>query len=619
MRKFGIFLLFTVALLAVTNNLRVKNLEVQIRFHGDGSFVMDEITESRVLTEKGAKMLTTSNIPYYRRYAKVSVVRAEIRKKDGTVKEITPEYIKDQTMTALQQMNIYEENFREVVVTFPGLVPGDVVFLHTRREYRPLIKNNFNNIFMLQGFDPIDHVKVVIKGPAEKDLNFVVRNGRLKFNTRKDKGTKIYVWEGNNIPALEREPGAPSPMDYGLNLVVSTFRDWKELSDYGARLNRGKIDFNPAMKAKVAELIKGAKTEREKIERIFHFVESKIRYMGSSMDVGTFIEPHKATYTFEKKFGICRDKSVLMIAMLKLAGIGADDVVINISRRTDPEIPSIYFEHAIVAVKLKNGRVIYMDPTLELSSGFGETYVGDRYVLHLIEGGKGLIRVPHVPAERSLLFIKAKSKISPRGKLESTVNLEGRGFNDFILRTIASKAPGFALLIFYQKLASSLAPGSQILNPLAGDPFNLDKLYTVKFDVKAENYTIRAGKFLMFKIPMSKDAFDIYTTYVIRRLTTLEKRKYPLALFSTGGSRVEEEITIPEGYRIFSLPRDVEVRKGPFYMKAQVIERDGKLYFKRMLLIDSSYVNPEEYLKLKKVLSEMERFKKQMVILEEVR
>jgi len=619
LRKFGTFLFFVSVLLAASNNLRIKDLKVKIRFFKDGSFVMDEISESQALNEKGAKMLTTDSTPYYRRYAKVSIINAEIRKKNGIVRKITPEYIKDQTMTALQQMNIYEENFRELVVTFPGVKPGDTVFIHKRSEYKPLVKNNFNNVFMLQGFEPIDHVKVIVEGPAEKKLNFIVRNGRLSFRTQSGKNTKIYIWEGENIPALVREPGAPSPLDYGLSLVVSTFKDWKSLSAYGAKLNRGKIDYNSAMKKKVEELTKRAKTEREKIERIFHFVESKIRYMGSSMDVGTVIEPHKATYTFEKKFGVCRDKSILMIAMLKIAGIEAEDVVINVSRRTDPAIPSIYFEHAIVAVKLKDGKVIYMDPTLELSSAFGETYVGDRYVLHLVEGGRDLVKVPHVPADKSLLTIKAKTKISSSGELSSTVNLEGKGFNDFILRTIASKAPGFALLIFYQKLASSLAPGSKLLNPVAGDPFNLDKTYTVRFNVTAKNYTIKAGRFLLFKIPMSKDAFDIYTTYVIRRVTTLEKRRYPLSLFSTSGSRVEEEITIPEGYRVFSLPREIELREGPFYVKAEVTERNGRLFYRRTLLIDSSYVMPEDYSKLKKVLGEMERFKKQMVILEEVK
>ena len=616
MRRIGIYL-FIVSFLVAGANYRVKNSENYVRFNADGSFIAEEITEIEVLTEKGAKELTNRHIPYHKRYGSVKVLKAEIREKDGKVREVTREYIKDQTSTALQQMNIYEENFREILLTYPGLKPGDTIYSHILMEYKPLIKGHFNNEFLLQDFEPIDRIVLKIEGPAEKKLNYVVRNGRLSFHTERKGKNIIYVWEGKNIPALEHEVGAPSPLDYGLKLIVSTFKSWKELSNYGALLNRGKVDSNPEMRKKVEELIKGAKTEREKIQRIFHFVESKVRYMGSSMDVGAFVEPHKASYTFAKKFGVCRDKSILMIAMLKLAGVNAEDVVINISRKTDPEIPSLFFEHAIVAVKLSSGETVYMDPTLELSSEFGETYVGDRNVLHLVEGGKDLVKVPHVPAERSLLKIKAKSRITDKGELESDVLLQGEGFNDYILRTIASRAPGLALLLFYQRLASSLAPGAKIVNPLAGDPFDLAKKYKVSFRVTAKNYTTRAGKYLLFKIPMSKDSFDIYVSYVLKTVTPLEKRKYPLSLFSTAGSMVQEEISIPEGYKVFSLPRNVEVRKGPFYFRGEVLEEKNRIFFKRTLLVDSSYVTPHEYQLLKEVLGEMERFRKQMIILEE--
>ncbi len=615
MKKLTIYFLLLTALFATTN-YRIKNLNEHIRFLSDGSFTADETREVNVLTQKGAKELANRKIPYYRRYGKVEVIKAEIRKKDGKVREITGDYIKDQTPAILQQMNIYEENFRELMITFPSLSPGDTVFTHIRFSYKPLIKGHYNNEFLLQDFEPIDKIKIEIEGPQDKKLNYIVRNGRLSFSTRNRGKNKIYVWEGKNIPALEEEQGASSPMDYGLKLIVSTFRDWKELSAYGAKLNRGKINSTPEMEKKVKELIKGAKTKKEKILRIFRFVERKIRYMGSSMDVGAFVESHKASYTFKKKFGVCRDKSILMIAMLRLAGINADDVVVNVSRKTEPAIPSLYFEHAIVAVKFGR-KYIYMDPTLELSSSFGDPYLGDRKVLHLVRGGKELTTIPHSDPKRSLLAINAASTISASGELTSSIKIEGKGFNDLILRSIASRSPGVALLLFYQKLASSLAPGAKIEQPLAGNPFDLSKKYSVSFKVKADNYTTKAGKFLLFKIPMSKDSFDIYYTYLLKNLISLEKRKYPLSLFSTASSRVIEEINIPEGYQVFSLPKNKEIKEGPFYFKGEVEEKAGKIVFKRNLLIDTSYVEPNQYSELKRVLAEMESFKKQMVILEE--
>jgi len=109
------------------------------------------------------------------------------------------------------------------------------------------------------------------------------------------------------------------------------------------------------------------------------------------------------------------------MAMLKEIGVKAYDAMINVSRKTDPEIPTILFEHAICGVVLSDGRIVYMDPTLELSSSFGEPYVGGRYVLFMDKEGKDLVKVPPIPAERSLGSIRGQTKVLADG------SIRGRG------------------------------------------------------------------------------------------------------------------------------------------------------------------------------------------------
>jgi hypothetical protein len=136
---------------------------------------------------------------------------------------------------------------------------------------------------------------MTIDGPASNPLRHVVRDGKLEYTEEKKDGRVIYRWKGADLPKIEQELGMVTIADVATRVIASTFKDWKELSIYGDSLNIGKVDSNDALKAKVAELTKDAATKEDKILAIFRYISQKIRYMGFSMDLGAFIEPHQAT------------------------------------------------------------------------------------------------------------------------------------------------------------------------------------------------------------------------------------------------------------------------------------------------------------------------------------
>ena len=50
-------------------------------------------------------------------------------------------------------------------------------------------------------------------------------------------------------------------------------------------------------------------------------------------------EPHDVKLTFENRHGVCRDKAALLVAMLRLAGIEAYPVLIDVGPKKDAEVP----------------------------------------------------------------------------------------------------------------------------------------------------------------------------------------------------------------------------------------------------------------------------------------
>ena len=585
-------------------------------FEESGESVSTEHALVKILTDKGKQTFATRKLPYHRRYSTLKILLARVIKKDGRAIPVTEEFIKDGTMEETQAMNILEENFRRLSVSFPGVEVGDSIEMIVESSSKPLIQGHYNDLTLLQTIEPVLRKEITIDGPASRPLRHVVRDGKLEYSEEKKDGRIIHRWKGAGLPKIEQELGMVTIADVATRLIASTFKDWKELSKYGDSLNAGKVDSNEALKAKVAELTKDAATKEEKILAIFRYISQKIRYMGSSMDLGAFIEPHQATYTFEKQYGVCRDKSILMMAMLKEIGVQSFDAMINVSRTTDPEIPIIFFEHAICGVVMDDGRIVYMDPTLELSSSFGESYVGGRHVLLMDPGGKDLIQLPPIPAESGLGAIRGETQLLEDGSIQGKVHISGKGFYDFILRSIAKQVPAFQFPMVWQQLGQNLAATIKVENVKASEFADLTKPYEVTFDFKARDYVVDTGKLILFKVPFSTQAFDLVSTGIFQLLADREERKYPIFLFAPRGCREEEVITIPPGYTIRGVPDPVSIKEGPVSLTLNAVVRDNQIVFNSDFRTEVSRLDPEGYQSLRKVVKGLRRFQKAMVILE---
>jgi hypothetical protein len=589
----------------------------EVRFEESGDFTLRSYNLTRILTDKGKKDLATAKIGYHRRYMDVHVIRARVINADGSVIVVGEEAIKDGTMTETQAMNILEENFRVRSITFPDLDVGDTIETEVEIVSKPMIKENYNDINLFQYDQPLLSKTVTIDGPAARPLYAVVKNGSLAHR-KEEKGDRIiHTWSAENVARIVPELGMVPFKDVALKLIVSTFKDWKSLSAWGYRLNEGKVDINDAMKAKVAELTADREDLEDRILAINHFISKGVRYMGSSMDVGAFLECHEASYTFEKQYGICRDNSILMMAMLADIGVDAYDTLINMVSETEPEIPSIYFEHAICGVRMPDGRIVYVDPTLELSAGFGEPYVGGRYVLHLDEPGHDLVKLPPVPAEKSMGLIEIETELTADGRLKGDVTITGRGFYDFVLRSVAKETAGFQFAMLWQQLAASfLSNNVEIIKPTCNDFSDLNTPYQVTLGYELPDYVITVDRFTMFRVPAATHAFDLPQISVIKALTGLEERHHPMFLFSSRGTIQKERITIPAGYRIKAVPDPVDFAEGPVSLKMNISAEGNTIEFFSDFRLEKHRLSPDEYLILKRVIKKMNYFEKSMIILE---
>ncbi|MBK7142597.1 MAG: hypothetical protein IPH75_11005 [bacterium] len=145
-------------------------------------------------------------------------------------------------------------------------------------------------------------------------------------------------------------------------VVVSSIPNWQKLNGWYYSVSEAVLDDNPRAKEKARELTAGLTSPREKARALYRFVSLEIPYQTISFNYDASI-PQKPDEVLVRRWGDCKDKAHLFIAMAREAGIDAWPVlVLTSSDQTTLPLPQFDFDHLIAACAL-DGDTQYVDLT----------------------------------------------------------------------------------------------------------------------------------------------------------------------------------------------------------------------------------------------------------------
>src|SRR6185295_11764679 len=130
-------------------------------------------------------------------------------------------------------------------------------------------------------------------------------------------------------------------------------------------------------------LTKGRTTREAKVAALVEYLNREIRYTGIEFDESSVV-PHTPAETLSRRYGDCKDKSLLLAALLRAVDIPADLALLNVGDDLDvaADQPGMgLFNHAIVHVP--GEPELWIDATAE-SSRLGQLPDSDRGRLALI-------------------------------------------------------------------------------------------------------------------------------------------------------------------------------------------------------------------------------------------
>ncbi len=582
-------------------------------YEADGTGTERDEFWVKILTEKGRQEYRELRFFYNATYSRFELRRLAVIRDGKVIPVDLKTQLREMTEPGQMSQNIYDPANKLVIASVPDLRSGDILWIESCETLlKPRIPDVWCGIVSLQSTAPIRRYEVVVDAPASRPLaRHVLKDpvpGTVQFREERQGDRIRYIWVASNVPQVFPEPDMPPLYWSTQRLLLSTVADWADISRWYYRLCRPRLDaVTPELRAKVEELIRDAKTPEERMMALFQFVSKEIRYMGlTAEEVAPGYEPHDVSLTFKNRYGVCRDKMALLVAMLELAGFKAYPVLFYAGTPKDDEVPNNYFNHAIAAVELSPERTVLLDPTFETTTEFLPASMSNMSYLVAHPEGRSLGRSPVVPAERNFVEIATQAELSAEGELSGSSRIDFHGINDQIYRDAFSRWPQDYRRQFFASRLRAALPGAELvsLKIRPEDVRDMSQPLRVELSFRARAVIPAGGGDLLLPLPRLGTDFGA-VNFVLGTLG-LKERKFPLEIFSTCGVRDRFTLRLPEGLAPVALPHYRPVTGPGLRWTRSCTLQDGVLRGENTLAIDTVRLEPGDYLAFKAALREIE-------------
>jgi len=598
-------------------NAYIAKDSLYIKLNSDGTYIGDHYKVIKILTDFGKKQFAEPSFGYMKTYDTLMVLKAKVYTPDGKVITVKKDEIKDFPLPAFKGSKFFLPNVRMVKIIYPSLEVGATIeYLVRDKMHNPPMENNFDYFDLFEDLNPYGKKVLVIDAPKDFPLKSIVKRGRISKKVVENGKRKIYIFEAENIPPIIREPGMPFFVNIATRLLISSVPSWKVWSKWYYNLAKKTFIVDSSLAFVIDSLTQGINSQKEKIRILYNYVNQNIRYVETTLSgkKGGY-EPAPASVTLKRKYGVCRDKAAMLVAMLKYVGVDAYIVLTNPYMNVDKEIPADQFNHAIVAVK-QNGEYFYLDPTAENSREYLPSIEENKGVLVCDSIGEDIALTPLSPPEKNEIITCIKSTMDKKRNVKGDMRMKTLGIFDFSFRSMLKNLPPEQSKNIFEMMLKSGQEDAKIDTIIIKNLENLDLPISVEMPFEIEKYGNLIGKELHLKMPLSGRGASIGMSMGGGNPFALEERKYPIYLFTTMFYASYDTLMIPKGWKIKSLPKPykfensyIKITQKVKKVKNKTIIIETASAFKKLLIPVS------EYKKIRDIIKKVEKLSKREIIL----
>jgi hypothetical protein len=548
-----------------------------IRFEADGRSSRTYRQVIQILTQEGAEAWGEQSYSYSGGSERLTVNWVRVVTPDGGVVSAQPAHEQESLAPVALDAPVYtDQKVRRV--TLGGVAPGTLVdWSYTVERTKPLVPGDYYTAWRVTTGLLTRRSRLIVDVPASVTPRIREENVRFPRRTVEAKGRRVYTWATVEVPEIVSEPFAAVPNSVYVWISVSSPMTWTQLARWYADLSRGRYDVAPALDAKLAELVQGARTLDDSLRAVHRWVAQDFRYVSLSLGIGGYL-PRLPGQVLETRYGDCKDKATLFIALARRMGARAYPVLLSSSGSADSTLPTVQqFDHMIAAVERPAGR-LYLDLTSDLTP-YGELPPAEQgsFALVVHDDGRGeQVVLPEPPASANRAEVRFVGELTADGLFTGRYTETSLGTMQYRLRQAYTRPLGREDLgRVTQALADGLFPGA------SGDSLQVfdgrDLTTTPRVAVLLRNAPAASGSggSRILTLPASIPSFVSHG--IASQLEQGTPRRFPIDVAAVVGpieTIAELRVTLPPGWRA-QLPQSVIASSAFGSYRAEYVQ-DGR-------------------------------------------
>ena len=390
--------------------------EETLTFDDQGGIRRSRYSLYKILTQKGAQEWGSISLGWEPWRGERPILHARVITPDNKIHALDDKTVVDSPARETQD-SVFSDR-RVVRAPLPAVAAGAVVEEEQTSNENPIFAGAaYVERFYLAGSIPTQHTRLILDAPSKLPIQYEIRllpdlkPARTEFSGR----VRIVFDVGPINPMEHAEPGLPGDLPAYASVTFSTGNSWQTVAEEYAKIVDQQIA-NSDLKVLTTKLLAGRNSREEKTAAILQYLDREVRYTGVEFGDATIV-PRSPNETLTRKYGDCKDKATLLVAMLRVANIPAYLALLNVGDREDiaRALPGMgMFDHAIVYAP--GSPDLWIDVTDEYAR-LGELPIADqeRFALVATTTTTSLVQVPGATSADNLLVERRDIYLAENG------------------------------------------------------------------------------------------------------------------------------------------------------------------------------------------------------------
>jgi len=581
----------------------------------DGSVVTTRNRLIKILTLRGRERYGNQSFLFNEELSVLSLIKGVTVTKMGRLKEVEEDAVNDVTPAFLEGASMYA-NVLEKVISFPVAGPGSTVELQVREDLEPAADGSYSGIEHMGAMDPMLDASFTIRypggGEAPSTVGYTGDLGTTTIAKSVESGWTSY--SVRNVQALVAEEHMPFPTELYPTVVYSSYTSWAQPAAFFAKEFFPHVETDGEIASRVAALTEGLSSSEDKVRVLFLDVATEVRNVHIPLGLGGYT-PNDAGQVLENKYADTRDKAVLLISMLRAAGVDAYPALVarNSDARFTESVPTLK-QFALILVALPDGDSYrFLDPFLDdVSYGFLRWGRGNTALVVRDDGSGELVQIPGFRASENLALKSMVVTIDSNGSAEVRASCELEGYFDRKARRDLKDATPSEKQKLFDMAASVVSAGATSTGYSHSDVTDLTEPVRIFQDIRAKELAVPQGDMMIVHLPPFPHSFASTGIH-----PALAERRYAFEFQCEFRSDIELHLSLPDGYEVAWLPEDVMLVTpvAVFQLTCESHEDEHSVVWKRSIAVSERSISLENYSKFKENYDTLVSPKNRLVLL----